>query len=56
MIAACIDKGCPLKDGCLRFQAGLKGDLTNRVHAWFRGAEDSCEYYLPLQQHEPPSS
>lgn len=53
LIAKCTDSGCPQKEKCLRFMINSASDW--QVYAWFRGVEDSCEYYLPIQQNELPS-
>ena len=53
-LAACFDKGCHQNQKCLRYLS--RESLTWQIHAWSRGAEDSCEYFLPVQQHELSST
>jgi hypothetical protein len=50
LIARCMDDKCPVASKCLRYQ--VKSSSDSKIYAWYRGPEDSCEYFLPLQQDE----
>lgn len=52
LIFECGDSTCPSRESCLRYLMS-PADL-NEVpkHIWRLAAEDSCEYYLTLQQDE----